>query len=243
MRAHLCLSVLSQSLRLGFLLISPVALAQMYKAIYITPISNVPLTAVVKVDQTRIERDGTKINLKVVETIARDSHGRMYRDVWKLEPASGKPQLLTICLFEPKTKTYTIIDPLFKTFWTGILDRRPEILGLGFFYDPNDNSTLASQFTHGKDLGMENVEGVPVHHVSEIEPVKDGAKKLMVTREYWYSDDLHMNLASRLDDPRAVIQTMTVTQLTRKEPDASIYELPSGYRRVDTLFRLHSPPQ
>jgi hypothetical protein len=243
MRAHLYLSVLSRSLCLCFLLVSPVALAQMYKAIYITPISDVPLTAVVKVDQTRIERDGTKINLKVVETIARDSHGRMYRDVWKLEPASGKPQLLTICLFEPKTKTYTIIDPLFKTFWIGTLDRRPEVMGLGFFYDPHDDGSPASQFTHGKDLGMQNVEGTPVHHVRETEPVKNGAKKQMVTREYWYSDDLHMNLASRLDDPRSVIQTMTVTQLTRKEPDAAIYELPSGYRRVDALFRLHAPPQ
>jgi integrase len=54
----------------------------------------------------------------------------------------------------------------------------------------------------------------------------------MVPREYWYSDDLRMNLASRLDDPRAVIQTMTVTQLTRKEPDAAIYKTPPGYRRV-----------
>jgi hypothetical protein len=52
---------------------------------------------------------------------------------------------------------------------------------------------------------MENVEGIPAHHFSETEPVKDGTKKLMVTREYWYSDDLCMNLASRLDDPRAVI--------------------------------------
>jgi hypothetical protein len=235
--------ILIWSVWLSLFAVTPAGLAQMYKAIYITPISDVPLTAVVKVDQTRIERDGTRINLKVVETIARDSHGRMYRDAWKLEPASGKPQLSTIDLYEPKTRTYTIIDPLFKTFWTGTLDRRPEIMGLGFFYDPDDNGPPASQFTHGNDLGMENVEGIPVHHVSEVEPVKDGAKKMVVTREYWYSDDLHMNLASRLDDPRAVIQTMTVTQLTRKEPDASIYELPSGYRRVDTLFRLHSPPQ
>ena len=242
MRSHLYLSVLSRSLRLCFFLVSPVALAQMDKAIYIAPISDVPLTAVIKVDQTRIDRDGAKINLKVVETIARDSRGRMYRDAWKLEPASGKPQLVTVDLYEPKTKTYTIIDPLFKTFWIGTLDRRPEIMGLGFFYDHPIDGSPASQLTHGKDLGMQTVEGIPVHHVSETEPVKGGAKEQIVTREYWYSDDLRMNLASRLDDPRAVIQTMTVTQLTRKEPDAAIYELPSGYRRVDALFRLHSPP-
>jgi hypothetical protein len=61
---------------------------------------------------------------------------------------------------------------MFKTFWIGPLDRRPEIMGLGFFYDPSDNASPASQFTHGKDLGTENVDGIPAHHVSETEPVK-----------------------------------------------------------------------
>jgi hypothetical protein len=74
-RGHLYLAVLPLSLRPCFLLVSPVALAQIYNAIYIAPVSDVPLTAIVKVDQTRIERDGTKINHKVVETIARACHG------------------------------------------------------------------------------------------------------------------------------------------------------------------------
>jgi hypothetical protein len=53
-------------------------------------------TAVVKVDQTRIERDGTKIDLKVVETSTRDSHGRLYRDASKLELASRNVIVATI---------------------------------------------------------------------------------------------------------------------------------------------------
>jgi hypothetical protein len=116
-------------------------------------------------------------------------------------------------------------------------------MGDGFFYDPRDNGTPKSQFEHGEDLGVQDMEGLPVHHVREVDPVKNSVEKKVVTREYWYCDDLRMNLASKLDDPQAVLQRMTVTQLTRKEPDAAIYKIPPGYRRVDTLFQLHAPPQ
>jgi hypothetical protein len=239
---QLFLSVASRVLRLCFIVVTPVAVAGMDKAIYIAPIPDVPLTAVVTVDHIRIERDGTRISLKAVETIARDSHGRMYRDAWTLD-ATGKLELSTVNLYEPATATYTIVDPAFKTYWVGRLDRQPAMMGDGFFYDPRDDDTPKSQFEHGEDLGVQDLQGLPVHHVREMDPGKNSAEKKVVTREYWYSDDLRMNLASKLDDPQAVIQTMTVTQLTRKEPDAAIYKIPPGYRRVETLFQLHAPPQ
>jgi hypothetical protein len=238
----LFLSVASRVLRLCFIFVTPVAFAAMDRAIYISPIPNAPLTAIVEVDQTRIERDGTRVNAKFIETIARDSHGRMYRDAWRRD-AAGKPMLVTVDLYDPATATYTIVDPLFKTYWVGRLDRQPAIMGDGFFYDPRDDGRPESQFEHGEDLGVQDMEGLPVHHVREIDPVKNNVEKRVVTREYWYSDDLRMNLASKLDEPQAVIQTMTVTQLTRKEPDAAIYKTPPGYRRVDTLFQLHAPAQ
>ncbi len=242
MQQPLFLSLASRMLRLCFAVVTPVAFAGMDRAIYISPIPNSPLTAVVEVNQTRVERDGTRVSVKVIETIARDSHGRMYRDAWRRD-AAGKPMLVTVNLYDPATATYTIFDPLFKTYWVGRLDRQPAIMGDGFFYDPRDDGTPKSQFEHGQDLGVQDLEGLPVHHVREIDPVKNSAEKSVVTREYWYSDDLRMNLASKLNDPQAVIQTMTVTQLTRKEPDGAIYKTPPGYRRVDTLFQLHAPAQ
>lgn len=238
----LFLSVTPRVLCLCFAVVTPVAFAGMDRAIYISPIPNSPLTAIVEVNQTRIEPDGTRVNVKVIETIARDSHGRMYRDAWRRD-AAGKPMLVTVDLYDPATATYTIVDPLFKTYWVGRLDRQPAIMGDGFFYDPRDDGTPKSQFEHGEDLGLQDLEGLPVHHVREIDPVNDRAEKKVVTREYWYSDDLRMNLASKLNDPQAVIQTMTVTQLTRKEPEAAIYKTPPGYRRVETLFQLHTSPQ
>jgi hypothetical protein len=115
-------------------------------------------------------------------------------------------------------------------------------MGDGFFYDPRDDGTPKSQFEHGEDLGVQELQGLAVHHVRELDPVKNSVGRKVVTREYWYSDDLRMNLASRLDDPQADILTMTVTQLTRKEPDAAIYTVPPGYRRVNAWDQLHEAP-
>jgi hypothetical protein len=241
MRLQFPLQFVFWSFCFSFLALTPAALAQMDKAIYVTPIPNVPFTAVVNVDHTEIARDGTRTSFKVLETIARDTHGRMYRDVWKIGRATGAgtPQLLTICFYDPKTKIYTIVDAQFRTFWSGTLDHRPGVMGAGFFYD----DPLANQFANGEDLGMQTMAGVSVHGVRETENVSVGAGNRVVTREYWYSEDLKMNLVARHDDPRAVMQTMTVAQLKRTDPDAAIFEIPAGYRRVDNLFRLHAPLQ
>jgi hypothetical protein len=79
---------------------------------------------------------------------------------------------------------------------------------------------------------VQQMQGVPVHHVQEIDPIKDSTPQMVVTRQYWCSDDLRMSLASNLDDRESVRQTATITELTRKEPDAGIYKAPAGYREV-----------
>jgi hypothetical protein len=239
MPSSVSLSVVSGALLLSLLAATPDAFAGMDRAIYIAPIPNSPLTAVVRLNQTRIRPDGSKVSIAVEETIARDGHGRMYHDEWLLDTSTGKPTaLIVVELFDPATSTYTIMYPGSKTYWVGKLDRQPAIMGDGFFYDPHDDGTPKSQFDYGEEVGIQEMQGVPVHHVREIDPIKSSRPKMVVTREYWYSDDLRMSLASNADDPRTIKQTSTVTELTRKEPDAGIYRLPAGYRRVDDWSEL-----
>jgi len=232
-------SVASRALLVSFFAASPTAFAQMDKAIYIAPIPNNPLTAVSRLNQTRIRPDGSKASIAVEETIARDGHGRMYHDRWYWDPATNKPTAFIVAeLFDPTTSTYTIMYPGSKTYWVGKLSRQAEIQGDGFFYNPHDDGTSKSQFDNGKDVGIEEMQGVPVHHVRETDPIKGSTPQMVVTREYWYSDDLRMSLASNLDNPMAGKQTATVTELTRKEPDAAIYKVPPGYRRVNDWSQL-----
>jgi len=140
--------------------VNPTAFAGIDRAIYISPVPNSPLSAVVQVEQTRVDRDGNQVHLKFIETIARDGHGRMYRDAWGFDKA-GKPILLTIDLYDPATATYTIADPLFKTYWVGRLNQQAAIMGDGFFYDTRDDGTPRGQFAHGEDIGTEDPGRVP----------------------------------------------------------------------------------
>jgi hypothetical protein len=232
------LSVASRVLLVSFVA-SVTAFAQMDKAIYIAPVPNNPLTAVSRLNQTRIRPDGSKARIVVEETIARDGHGRVYRDRWYWDPDTNKPTAFIVAeLFDPTTSTYTIMYPGSKTYWVGKLSRQAKIQGDGFFYDPRDDGTPKSQFDNGKDVGIEEMQGVPVHHVQETDPIKGSKPQMVVTREYWYSGDLRMSLASNFDNPMAVKQTATVTELARKEPDVAIYKVPAGYRRVNDWSQL-----
>jgi hypothetical protein len=224
---------------LSLFAVTPAAFAGMEKAIYIAPVPDNPLTAVVMVDQARTRPDGSKASVMVQEDIARDAQGRMYRGRWSVDAGTNKPTaLIFVELFDPATSTYTIMYPGSKTYWVGKLSHQADIQGDGFFYGPNDDGAPSGHLERGQDVGVQEMQGVSVHHVREIDPIKTNTSQVVVTREYWYSDDLHMSLAANLDDPRAVKQTSTVTELARTEPDAGIYAVPAAYRQVADWSQL-----
>jgi hypothetical protein len=51
----------------------------------------------------------------------------------------------------------------------------------------------------------------------------------VITDEYWYSEDLRINLMIKHNDPRKGGVTMRVTQVNRAEPDTARFEIPEGY--------------
>jgi len=51
--------------------------------------------------------------------------------------------------------------------------------------------------------------------------------------EYWYSEDLHVNLLVRRTDPRTGVQTVTLTAIERVERAPEFFEVPEGYKIVD----------
>jgi hypothetical protein len=82
------------------------------------------------------------------------------------------------------------------------------------------------------------MEGIPVHGIRQTQTIKDSAGKSTVeTDEYWYSDDLRMNLVARHNEPGGGSLTVTVTQVTRTEPDAALFEIPADYKRNDTPYQ------
>jgi hypothetical protein len=60
----------------------------------------------------------------------------------------------------------------------------------------------------------------------------DTSKEITITDEYWYSDELRINVAMKHSDPRVGDTTLTVTHITRGEPDPALLEMPEGYTRA-----------
>ena len=58
--------------------------------------------------------------------------------------------------------------------------------------------------------------------------------EIVITDEYWYSEDLRINLIIKHSDPRTGGVTMTVAQVIRTEPDSARFEIPDGYKPTGT---------
>jgi len=92
-----------------------------------------------------------------------------------------------------------------------------------------------------EDLGKSVMDGIAVRGVLQTKVVaapassksEDGGKTLTVQDQYWYSEELHLNMLMKHDDPRTGSQIVSVTQVTRTEPDAKLFEVPVGYKLVD----------
>jgi hypothetical protein len=75
------------------------------------------------------------------------------------------------------------------------------------------------------------MEGVSAHGIRQTQTVRDenDGNEVVITDEYWYSEDLRINLMIKHSDPRRGITTLTVAQVTRTEPDPAFFDVPEGY--------------
>ena len=221
---------------ISFAVVVPPAAAQ---DIFVTPIPNVPFTAVVQVERSFVQPDGSVKTAKTVRQIARDSHGRIYNETRTLIPVSSKetPQLRRILLYDPQTRVSTMLDAKQQTFWTMTVRRPPATVPPTLLEATPAGPTLPpSEFAKKEDLGIQEVGGIPAHGIREMQtiPAEGNGKQIVVTDEYWYSDDLRMNLMIKHNDPRTGSATLTVAGVERTEPDAAMFEVPSNYKRAGT---------
>jgi len=205
--------------------------------IFVTPIPNVPFTAVVQVERSFVRPDGSVQTAKTLRQIARDSHGRIYAEARTLIPVSSKetPQVRRIHLYDPQTRVSTMLDAEQQTFWTMTVHRPPATVPPTLLEATPAGETLQpSEFAKKEDLGIQEVGGILAHGIREVQtiPGEANGKESVVTDEYWYSDDLRINLMIKHNDPRTGSVTLTVAQVQRTEPDRAMFEIPPNYKRA-----------
>jgi len=203
--------------------------------IFVTPVANAPFSAVIHVERTIINNDGSVIQLKNIRNIGRDSQGRIHNELRQPVPASSTktPQLLHIHLYDPQTRISTDVDPGRHVYSTVVLNHPPATEPPSLRFAAPDGQAPPNEFAREEDLGTRDIEGVSAHGIRQTQTIPTNTgKEIVVTDEYWYSADLRINLLIKHNDPRSGRKTMTVNEITRTEPDAAFFEVPEGYKRT-----------
>ncbi len=208
--------------RIAIALLSSVAVAQT-RGIFVTPIPNVPLMAVVNTQSSRILANGTTLNQKTLSAIARDAHGRIFNEKRALVPVSvtATPPILVIHIYDPQTRANTFIDPQARVAWQNTLLRPPSTVPPEVGSIPLTGNSPGSPYVKEEDLGTRRMEGVDVHGIRDTQTIPAeaaGGKEVTVVDEYWYSEDLRLNMLVIHKDPRTGEQTTTVTQVIAVNP-------------------------
>jgi hypothetical protein len=94
-----------------------------------------------------------------------------------------------------------------------------------------------------ESLGAKTIDSIPVTGTRTTTTIPAGAigndKDLVITRESWYSADLKLVIQSTQTDPRFGESSYTLTNIQRREPDPSMFQVPAGYTvdKVPTVIQ------
>ncbi|MGP8157313.1 MAG: hypothetical protein ACLQMT_10680 [Candidatus Acidiferrales bacterium] len=198
-------------------------------------VTGAPFTANVSTQMTQTLADGNRIERSTSGTIARDSQGRTRRDItlpaigpWA---ASGQAAPHVVFINDPVAGTAYILDLDQKTahaigprIWSG----QRVTPGAGFA-----EKHPGSQNEVKTNLGTRTINGVKAQGTRIRRTIPAGAignvKPIRIVIERWYSPDLQMNVLVKRSDPRMGQTVFQLSDIQRKEPDASLFQVPADY--------------
>lgn len=209
-------------------------------SILIPSLPDAPFTATVHTEWIRQLPDGSTITLKNHRAIARDQAGRIFQERRFLVPDDGKT--------ESAVSQIEISDPVSHELYICVPHERvcqlEEFSAPDFVRTPSAGTAPKQPGAPSEEnLGKQSLSGLETVGTRETTVIPTGAignnSPVLVKQEFWYSPQLGVNLVSRRQDPRFGTQNFEVTDVTLGEPEAKLFEVPSGSRILD----LRKPPE
>lgn len=201
------------------------------------PVMGVPFSAETVTEFVQEFVDGNRLEQRMVGSVARDGMGRVRREL-PLGVAGGL-RIVTITL--PEEGVQYRLDHQNKIAWRLRMPpvrpdrpagppRRP--LPSGMTTEPLTNSSW-------EGLKMEGTRTTFVIPANSIGNQRD----IDVINERWYSPELQLVVQTHRSDPRTGKSSYKLVKLVRGEPDARLFEIPSGYTiRDERPFGPPPPP-
>jgi hypothetical protein len=207
--------------------------------VFVTPVPGAPFSAEVDRSMTQVLKDGSLFQRKTAALIARDSQGRIRNESHEVLPATStrRPTILLVHIYDPETRLSTILNPYAHIARQRVLPNPPstEPPANGWVHLVSALSSIPNLKV--QDLGPSVIDGIDVHGFRRMMtiPAKASGTDLpvVVSDEIWYSEQLHINLLTKQNDPRTGQLTLTVTQINVNEPDVDLFAIPPEYKLVD----------
>lgn len=208
------------------------------EGIFVTPVAGQPFSATVTIEVKRELKDGSIWQRTATSLIARDSQGHIHNEAHAFVPRGldRESVLMSIHIYDPQTRLNTFLNPHTH------IARQRALLGEPATVPPANWAQMDQRFRPStnvqlEDLGTQTMDGFYVHgyrrrNSYDAQSAGTG-RPIVVMDEYWYAEDIRLNLLERHDDPRKGDFTTTVTQVNRTEPPGELFLVPVGYKVVD----------
>ena len=212
--------------------------------VFVTPVPGVPFSGFAEQEMIQTLRDGTSFQRKTAAFIARDFQGRIHNESREVLPVSstGEPALLSIHIYDPNTHLNTFLNPSAHIARQSTLSNPPQTAPPSSWAQRESGENPSNPNAQYEDLGTNTLDGIVVHGYRRTMTLSSEAsgtgEPVAITDEYWYSEELHLNLVASHGDPRTGKLTAKVTRINRNEPSADLFQIPSGYKLVDV-----TPPE
>ncbi|HUJ41026.1 MAG TPA: hypothetical protein VLW54_10795 [Candidatus Acidoferrales bacterium] len=200
-------------------------------------VAGAPYSAQIVTQHTQTLGDGTHVSVQSSGAVYRDSAGRVRREM-------SLPGLGMLTGSDSAPRAVFISDPVAGYHYVLHADSQsadrmplpPAFNGKEHFRQ-RDNDQVVKE-----SLGTQMIEGVQAEGTRITKTIPVGAigndKPIQIVTERWYSPDLQVVVLFKHSDPRFGESSMRLTNISRTQPAASLFAVPSNY----TVNDMPPPP-
>jgi hypothetical protein len=197
-------------------------------------VTGAPFSAQIVTQRTQTLGDGTHVTQQSTGAVYRDTAGRMRQEMtmtglrWLTgagQPAHG------LFISDPVAGYHYVVDDESKTV------ARMPIPSTDSVKQRGTRPARPGEQVTTESLGTQLIEGVNAEGTRITRTIAVGAegndRPIQIVTERWVSPDLQTVVLIKHSDPWMGESTMRLTNISRTEPAASLFALPSGYTMRD----------
>jgi hypothetical protein len=213
-------------------------------------VKNSPYSAQSVTEFTQTLADGNRIHRTTSGSIARDSEGRTRREqaMTAIGQMSGSAETRkSVMIYDPTVGVTYSLEPYSHaahvshntTFNLRVNKETAERMATEKMSAEAMAKVKArvrgpEPNTKTEELGSQVMEGVSVHGKRVTRTIPAGEigndRALEIVTETWFSPELQVVVMSRTTDPRSGDSVYKLTNVSRAEPDRSLFEVPADYQ-------------